>query len=54
MKKVAVLALLVICSFAFIRVSDLIDFEPVPIPPSAQRLGGDVKRVMIILLPAIM
>jgi hypothetical protein len=43
MKKVAVLALLVICSFAFIRVSDLIDFEPVPIPPSAQRLGGDVK-----------
>ncbi|HTE26106.1 c-type cytochrome [Flavitalea sp.] len=44
MKKVVVLALLVICSFAFIRVSDLIDFEPVPIPPSAQRLGGDVKK----------
>jgi hypothetical protein len=44
MKKVVVLALLVIFSFAFIRVSDLIDFEPVPIPPSAQRLGGDVQK----------
>jgi hypothetical protein len=44
MKKVVVLSVLVICSFAFIRVSDLIDFEPVPIPPSAQRLGGDVKE----------
>ncbi|RYY27788.1 MAG: c-type cytochrome [Chitinophagaceae bacterium] len=44
MKKFVVLSLLVICSFAFIRVSDLIDFEPVPIPPSVQRLGGDVAK----------
>src|SRR5688572_33276462 len=44
MKKIVVLSVLVICSFAFIRVSDLIDFEPVPIPPSPQRLGGDAQQ----------
>jgi hypothetical protein len=44
MKKYVVLALLVIFCFAFIRVSDLVDFEPVPIPPSPQRLGGDINK----------
>ena len=44
MKKVVVLALLVTCCFAFVRVADLLDFEPVPIPSSPQRLGGDVHR----------
>src|SRR5690606_25954418 len=44
MKKFVVLSLAAVCCFAFSRVSDWIDFEPVPIPPSTQRLGGDVQK----------
>src|SRR5690349_9953241 len=44
MKKVVVIALIATFCFAFKEVTDLIDFEPVPIPASAQRLGGDVQK----------
>ena len=44
MKKVVVIGLMVVCCFAFTSISDLIEVEPVPIPPSPQRLGGDPQK----------
>jgi processive rubber oxygenase RoxA-like protein len=44
MKKVVVLSFIAVGCFAFSRVSDYIDSEPVPIAPSVQRLGGDVAK----------
>ncbi len=44
MKKVVVIGLMIVCCFAFTGISDLIDVDPVPIPPSTQRLGGDPQK----------
>jgi mono/diheme cytochrome c family protein len=44
MKKSVVIVLLSLLCFAFTRFADFIDIDPVPIPVSAQRLGGDVQK----------
>ncbi len=44
MKKIVVVGLMMMSCFAFTRVSDWIDVDPVPIPPSPQRLGGDIEK----------
>jgi mono/diheme cytochrome c family protein len=44
MKKWIILALIVISGVAFTSVLTHNEFEPVPIPPSPQRSGGDAQR----------
>src|SRR5688572_21105370 len=44
MKKWMVLALIVISGAAFTGVLTNGEYEPVPIPPSVQRTGGDVQK----------
>ncbi|RYG42623.1 MAG: hypothetical protein EOO01_22760 [Chitinophagaceae bacterium] len=44
MKKAGVIVLIALCCIAFKSVSDIIGYDPVPIPASAQRLGGDIEK----------
>ncbi|MET0245069.1 MAG: hypothetical protein ABW174_16435 [Flavitalea sp.] len=44
MKKVVVLLLIIVVCLSFKGITELIDFEPVPIPASAQRTGGDISK----------
>lgn len=45
MRKFVVLSILLISGFAFTTwIQESSEYDPVPIPPSAQRLGGDVQK----------